>query len=110
MAMWMHIIASCHHYWSVVRHSKLVLELPDQQYLWYNEAIDNAKRLRRKAERKWRKTKRVNDFIDYRAKRNQVTFLMNSGKRKFYAEFMDDNCGDQTKMFNAAKQQSNFLA
>lgn len=31
--------------------------------LWYNADTDNAKRIRRKAERRWRKTKLVSDLI-----------------------------------------------
>ena len=31
---------------------------------WYNETIDNAKRERKQAERKWRKTKAADDLLD----------------------------------------------
>ena len=76
---------------------------------YYNEAIDNAKGLRRKAERKWRRTKRVNDFIDYKAKRNQVTFLMNSARRTFYTElWMITVRTIWRKLFNAV--ESIFVA
>ena len=34
---------------------------------WYNETIDNAKRERKKAERKWRKTKAADDLIDFKS-------------------------------------------
>ena len=51
---------------------------------WYNEIIDNAKRQRKKAECKWRKTKAADDLLDYKSKRNHVTFLMIKARRDFY--------------------------
>ena len=71
---------------------------------WYNEFIDNAKRQRKKAERKWRKTKAADDLLDFKSKRNHVTFLMNEARRDFYSEFMAENGADQRKLFNAAKK------
>ena len=47
---------------------------------WYNEAIDNAKRERKKAERKWRKTKAADYLLDFKSKRNHVTYLMNKAR------------------------------
>ena len=37
------------------------------------ETIDNAKHVRKKAERKWRKTKAADDLLDFKSKRNHVT-------------------------------------
>ena len=71
---------------------------------WYNEIIDNAKRERKKAERKWRKTKATNDLLGFKSKRNHVTFLMNKARRDSYSEFMAENGADQRKLFNAAKK------
>ena len=71
---------------------------------WYNETIDNAKRERKKAERKWRKTKASDDLIDFKSERNHVTYLMNKARRDFYSEFMVENGADQGKLINAAKK------
>ena len=71
---------------------------------WYNEVIDNAKQQRKKAERKWRKTKAADDLLDFKSKRNHVTFLMNKARRDFYSEFMAENGADQRELFNAAKK------
>ena len=71
---------------------------------WYNEEIDIAKRLRRKAERKWRRSKSVVDFTHFKQKRNQVTYIMNQAKRKFYADFIEENKADQGQLFKAAKK------
>ena len=49
----------------------------------YNGEIDAAKRLRRKAERIWRKTKLVSDFNQFKVKRNRATYLMNEARRTF---------------------------
>ena len=71
---------------------------------WYNEIIDNAKRQRKKAERKWRKTKAADDLLDFKSKRNHATLLMNKARRDFYSEVMAENGADQRKLFNAAKK------
>ena len=71
---------------------------------WYNETIDNAKRERKKAERKWRKTKAADDLLDFKSKRNHVTYLVNKARRDFYSEFMVENGADQRKLFNAAEK------
>ena len=71
---------------------------------WYNEIMDNAKRQRKNAERKWRKTKAADDLLDFKSKRNHVTFLMNKARQDFYSEFMAENGADQRKLFNAAKK------
>ena len=82
---------------------------------WYNETIDQAKRERKKAERKWRKTKAADDLLEFKSKRNHVTYLMNKARRDFYSEFMTVlggydgadgflNGADQKKLFNAAKK------
>ena len=53
----------------------------------YNETIDNAKRERKKAERKWRKKKAADDLLDFKSKRNHVTNLMNKAWRDFYSVY-----------------------
>ena len=70
---------------------------------WYNETIENqAKpRERRKA---GRKTKAADDLLDYKSKRNYVTYLMNKARRDFYSQFMTETGANQKKLFNAAKK------
>ena len=50
---------------------------------WYSDTIDLAKRQRRKAERKWRKTKLAADLNVYKAKKNHITYLMNRARREY---------------------------
>ena len=68
---------------------------------WYNETIDQAKRDRKKAERKWRKKKAADDLLDFKSKRNHVTHLMSKPRWDFYSEFMTENGADQRKLFKS---------
>ena len=71
---------------------------------WYNANIDNAKRMRRKAERRWRKTKLLSDLIIFKSKKNHVTYLMNQARQLFYTKFIDENSVDQRRLFRATKR------
>ena len=71
---------------------------------WYSNEIDDAKRSRRKAERKWRRTRLPVDFADFKRKRNKVTNLMNKALEEFYYKFIEDNGTDQRKLFHTAKK------
>lgn len=71
---------------------------------WYNADIDAAKRIRRKAERRWRKTKSLSDLIIFKSKKNHVTHLMNQARRAFYTNFIDENSADQGRLFRATKK------
>ena len=70
----------------------------------YRAEIGAAKRLRRKAERKWRRTGLHEDFIAFKSQRNRTTFLMNASRKTFYADFISENSTDQGKLFRAAKK------
>ena len=71
---------------------------------WYSNEINDAKRSRRKADRKWRRTRLPVDFADFKRKRNKVTNLMNKTREEFYSKFIGDNGTDQRKLFCAAKK------
>ena len=68
------------------------------------DTVDKAKRSRRKAERKWRRTKLSADFADYKKKRNYVTNLINKSRQYFYSKFIEENSTDQRKPFGAPKK------
>ena len=74
---------------------------------WFNEEIKEAKRKRRKAERKWRDTRLDADLADFKQKRNVVTQLMNKVRREFYSEFIDAHSGNQKKLFTATMKLIN---
>ena len=61
--------------------SKKVLFRP--KVPWINSDIINAKRQRRKAERKWRTTRCQSDLILFKKSRNYVTFLMNKARQDY---------------------------
>ena len=47
---------------------------------WFNSEIKCAIRTRRKAERKWRRTKSQQDFRAFKGARNRATFVMNGAR------------------------------
>ncbi|CAB4017696.1 Hypothetical predicted protein, partial [Paramuricea clavata] len=71
---------------------------------WYNGEINAAKRLRRKAERIWRKRKLLSDFNQFKVTRNRVTYLMNEARRTFYTNFIKKNSHNQEKLFRAVNK------
>ena len=75
--------------------------------LWFNEEIREAKRERRRAEKKWRKTKNAVDLTIFKVKRNTVVSLMNKARKEFYTNFIEENSCDQQKLFKASKSLLN---
>ena len=47
---------------------------------WYNDEIKAAKRLRRKAERTWRRMRSLADLNIFKSNRNRATYLMNQAR------------------------------
>ena len=71
---------------------------------WYTTEIGAAKRLRRKAQRRWRRTGLHEDFIAFKSQRNRTTYLTNAARKIFYADFISENSTDKGKLFRAAKK------
>ena len=69
---------------------------------WFNEEIKAARREKRKAERKVRRTGSREDMLAYKAKKNDANALMNEARRKFYHNFIQDNSSSQRHLFLAA--------
>ena len=74
---------------------------------WFSQEIREAKRQQRKAEKKWRKSRLESDLIAFKAKRNFTTRLMSKARREFYSNFIDENSGDQKKLFRASQRLFN---
>ena len=68
---------------------------------WFNNDIKQAKCERRRAERKWRSSRSDSDYVYFKAKKNQVIFLMNNARSKFYTAFINENSYNQRKLFQA---------
>ena len=60
--------------------------------------------MRRRAEKKWRRTNMVSDLSEYKLIRNRVTFLLNKARCSFYKDFIESNSSDQRKLFRASKK------
>ena len=71
---------------------------------WYSDEIKQAKRLRRKAEKVWRRTKLPRDLKLFKDAKNNCSVLMNEAKRKFYTEFISEHSINPRKLFEAAKR------
>ena len=70
---------------------------------WFSQEIREAKRQRRTEG-----CKEVEEIsIVFKAKRNFITRLMNKAQREFYRSFMDENSGDQKKLFCASQRLFN---
>ena len=70
---------------------------------WFNNEVKSVKRERRRAERKWRRTRQLCDFQIYKSKKNYMIFVMNRSRKKYYTDFVLEHGSDQRKLFNAAK-------
>ena len=68
---------------------------------WFTNEIKDAKRLRRRAERKWRRSKSQADFLAYKSEKNRVTYIINSARRQYYTDFISENSSNQKTLFKA---------
>ena len=84
-----------------LRHKSITVH---QRVPWFNYEIKEAKRKRRKLERKWRSSGLETDRLQFTSMRNKTTRLMETARREFYTDFINENCADQRKLFKAANQ------
>ena len=70
---------------------------------WYTEELHSAKHLKRKLERKWRKTDLTVDHKIYRKQCSYVNRLLSKSRVNFYSEKIE-SCGrDQKTLFKVTK-------
>ena len=74
---------------------------------WYTEDIREAKKQRRKAERKWRATKLAVHLEIYRTECARVTEMCRTAKRDYFCLMIEECDHDQKKVFNIANQLMN---
>ena len=74
---------------------------------WYSVEIKEARRERRKVERKWRRTRCCSDLLAFKVKRKYATDLMIRSRCEFYKNFFSENSSDQKKLFSATKKLLN---
>ena len=70
----------------------------------FNNDIKEVRKERRKAERRWRRTGLLSDLRRYKVLRNKTNNLMTEARRVFYRELIDENCGDQKRLFSVTKR------
>ena len=71
---------------------------------WFSEDIHAAKRLRRKAERRWNQSNLQVHLEMLRSERVNVNLLCTEAKRKFYQEKINANSSDQKALFKIANE------
>ena len=71
---------------------------------WYNDEIKSAKRLRRMAQRTWRRPRSLSDLNIFKSYRNRVTYLTSQARQTLYTNFIDENSTDHKRLFRTTKQ------
>ena len=71
---------------------------------WLTDEIRESKRLRRRAERKWRSSGLEADFANFKLIKNRTTHVMNKARRDFYTDFINKNSDNQRKLFAATRK------
>ena len=67
-----------------------------------------AKRERRKAQKRWRRTKLYSAWLPvFKVTKNATTALMKKARREFYTNFIEENSKDQKKLFAASNRLPN---
>ena len=74
---------------------------------WFSKDIRDSRRERRRAERKWRRSRSVHDLLAFKKNRNFTTYLMNEARRTFYSDFIVENNSNQRKLFSVTKRLLN---
>ena len=69
----------------------------------FNSEIKCAIRTRRKAERKWRRTKSQQNFRAFKGARNRATFVMNGARCEYYTNIIAENGSNQRNLFGTTK-------
>ena len=66
---------------------------------WFNDGVKSAKKEKRRAERKRRRTRLHSDLLDFKAKKNLATCVIKRAR----SNFIQANCSDSRKLFRSAK-------
>ena len=74
---------------------------------WFTNGIREAKRERRKTEQRWRTTNLDVDFQRFRRAKNRATYLMNRARSEFYSNLINENSGNQRKLFSITRKLFN---
>ena len=75
---------------------------------WFNDDIKNGKREKRKAERRWRSSRKDSELSLFKSKRNRILVLINNARQEYYSNLVAENCHDQAKLFGVSKTLLNL--
>ena len=75
---------------------------------WYNSNIRKAKVLRRRLERKWKKSGLPSDLVLLQKQCKYVNHLMSDAKCEFFSKKILDSKDDKKKLFNTCKYLLNY--
>ena len=71
---------------------------------WMSDKISNAKKRRRRLERRWRRTKLTVHRQAYEEERDKVKNLIDAEKSQYYNSKVEECEGDQKKLFNVVNK------
>ena len=66
---------------------------------WFSEEIKLERRVRRRIERRWRRTRSPEDRLRFIEQNRIVNELLFSARSQYYTKLIDDNCLNQRKLF-----------
>ena len=66
---------------------------------WFSEEIKMERRVRRRLERRWRRTRLPEDRLRFIEQNRIVNELLISVRSQYYTKLIDDNCLNQRKLF-----------
>lgn len=69
---------------------------------WYNAALDDAKRVKRKKERIWRRSKKVEDLVAFKKQNVNMIKQLSAIKKEYYSTKIEDSTGDTKALFRIA--------
>ena len=72
---------------------------PRPHAAWYDEELRDAKQLRRKLERKWRRNQQQSDHAAYRKQCSEVAKQLNRCKTLYYSNRVEECHNDQKSLF-----------
>ncbi|KAK2557574.1 hypothetical protein P5673_020335 [Acropora cervicornis] len=70
---------------------------------WFSNDIRLAIRLRRAAERKWRKSNLAQDYLSFKNGRKRANYIMSTARKEYFSDFISQNSTNQAKLFQSVK-------
>ena len=70
---------------------------------WFNGSVKEAKKAKKRAKKKWRCSKNDNDKQNFKSKRNEFLYQLNTARQKYYSDKIEESQEDQKKLFKLVK-------